>query len=275
MTELFEIAAVAFGLAGITDLPAVMDQLMRESNPAVLRENPHQVLLNFFCGFALGEAEAAGDAEDVGVDYHTFSFAEADSENDIGGLAGSAGDGDQLGESLWDFAVEFLEDFTGCALDGFGLVAEETGGADEFFEFWKRRFRHCGRVREAAKEFRGHHVDADVGALGGEDGGDQQFPGRAMREGALDVGVGFVEGFEDCGNAIGGKVAAKGFLRWSLLRSLRLVLADWIHDRSNLSLRQPFGTRAILLRISVPTKNSSRSQVIQREPSDYRPLYPK
>ena len=67
-------------------------------------------------------------------------------------------------------------------------------------------------VGKRLEELRGHHVDANVGALGGEDGGDEEFPGGAMGEGALDVGVGFVEGFEDGGDAVGGEVAALGLL---------------------------------------------------------------
>jgi hypothetical protein len=43
--------------------------------------------------------------------------------------------------------------------------------------------------------------------LGGENGGDEQFPGRAVGEGALDVGIGFVQPLEDCGDAVQGKVA--------------------------------------------------------------------
>ena len=106
---------------------------------------------------------------------------------------------------MGDLAVEFFDDFAGCALDGFGLVAEEAGGADEVFEFGQGCFGHRLRGREAAEEFGGDHVDAHVGALGGEDGGDEQFPGRAMGERALDVGVGFVESFEDGGDAARGR----------------------------------------------------------------------
>ena len=60
----------------------------------------HQLLLDFFGGVAFGEVEAAGDAEDVGVDDDAFGLAEADAEDDVGGFAGGAGNGDELGEGL-------------------------------------------------------------------------------------------------------------------------------------------------------------------------------
>ena len=100
-----------------------------------LRENLHQFLLDFFGRVAFGQAEAAGDAEDVRVHHHAFGLAEADAENDIGRLAGRAGDGDELGERLRNLAAEFGDDLAGRALDGLGLVVKEAGGADEGFEF--------------------------------------------------------------------------------------------------------------------------------------------
>jgi len=118
---------------------------------------------------------------------------------------------------LRELAFELHDDFIRGALDGFGLVAEESGGADKFFKLGKGGFGHRLRSREAAEEFGCDHVDADVGALSGKDSGDEEFPGRAMRESALDVGVGFVECLEDGGDAVGGEVAAArrlcGFLR--------------------------------------------------------------
>ena len=50
---------------------------------------------------------------------------------------------------------------------------------------------------------------ADVSALRGENGGYQQFPRRFVYQRTLDMGVGFVEGFEDGGDAFGGEFAAR------------------------------------------------------------------
>ena len=98
VAELLEVAAVAFGFSGIADLTAVVDELVGEVDPATLREDAHQLLLDFLGCVALGEPEAAGDAEDMGVDDYAFGFAERDAEDDVGGFAGRAGDGCELGE---------------------------------------------------------------------------------------------------------------------------------------------------------------------------------
>lgn len=180
---------------------------MGETNPAILWYDLHQFLLDFLWRIALGQAEAAGDSKDVRIDDHPFGFAEADAEDDVGGFASCAGEGDELSEGFGDLAGEVGDDFAGRALNGFGLVAEEAGGLDYFLDLDECGLRHFLLSGEAAEELGGHHVDADVSALGGEDCGYEQFPGGRVGESALDAGIGFVEGFEDGGDAVGGQVA--------------------------------------------------------------------
>ena len=176
---------------------------------------------------AFGHAEAAGDAEDVSVDDDAFSLFETDAEDDVGGFAGCAGDGDEFGEGLRDLAAEVSDDFAGGAVNGFGLVAKEAGGPYKGFKLWLGCFGHGRGGGEALEELRRDHVDADIGALGGEDGGHQQLPGGGVDEGALDGGVGFVESLEDGGDAVGGQVAGQGLLCGLLRR--------WFRDGHGLS----------------------------------------
>jgi len=178
-----------------------VNHLVGEADPVVARQDLHQFLLDLFGRLGLGEFKAARDAEDVRVDHDAFGQTVADAEDDVGGFAGGAGDGDELGECLRDLAVEVGENFAGSALNGFGFVAEEAGGLDKGFEFGQSRFGHIGRGRKAAKELGRDHVDAHISALRGKDGGDEQLPRRAVSERADGVGVGFVEGLEDGGDA--------------------------------------------------------------------------
>ena len=53
VAELLEVAAVALGLAGVADLAAMVDELVREGDPTILRDDLHQLLLDFFGGVAL------------------------------------------------------------------------------------------------------------------------------------------------------------------------------------------------------------------------------
>lgn len=166
MAELFEVTAVAFGLAGIADLAAMVDELVGEVDPAAWGDDPHQFLLDFLGRVAFGQAESAGDAEDVRIHHDALSLLEADTEDDVGGFAGGAGNGDQLRKGLRHLAPKVLDHLAGGALDGFGLVVEEAGGAYESFEFRQSGFGHCGWGGEATEQLWRYHVDAHVCALG-------------------------------------------------------------------------------------------------------------
>ncbi len=72
--------------------------------------------------------------------------------------------------------------------DGFRFVAEEAGGLDLRLEFFGREGGEILRSGVAREKRGGDHVHARIGALGGEDGGDQQFPGAVVGEGAGGAG---------------------------------------------------------------------------------------
>jgi len=177
VTELFEVALVAFGFACDADLAAVVDDLVGEVDPAVLGNYLHQFLFYFLGRVAFGKGKAMGDAEDVRIDNHAFGFFVADAENDVGRFAGCAGDGDEFGEGLGDLPIEISDDFAGCALNGFGLVVIETRRSNDSFELGQCRFGHGVRGGEAFEELRCDDVYANVSALRGEDCCDEQFPG--------------------------------------------------------------------------------------------------
>lgn len=114
--QLFEVAAIALGFAGIANLSAMVDDLVREGDPVILGNDLHQLLLDLLGGVAFGQFEAVGDAENVRIDHYAFGLAKADAENHIGCFAGCAGNGGQLCNGLRDLATELLGDFPGRAL---------------------------------------------------------------------------------------------------------------------------------------------------------------
>ena len=88
-----------------------------------------------------------------------------------------------------------------------GLVVEEAGGPDVLRQFVLAGGGEILNGRVFLEQAGRHHVHALVGALRGEDGGDQQLPGVRMMQRAGDVGVHLVqrrEDFFDAGGALGG-----------------------------------------------------------------------
>ncbi len=143
------------------------------------------------------------EAEDVRVDDHAGGDAVPGAEDDVGGFARDAGELEHLVHGLGDFAVEVFGEHARGADDALGFVAEEAGGFDDLLDGRGVGFGERGGSGEEAEELGRDHVDAHVGGLRGEDGGDGELEGVAVVEGADDVGVGLAEGVEDGADAVG------------------------------------------------------------------------
>jgi hypothetical protein len=173
VTDVFEWTLGALGHARDAEGTSVMNNLVGEVDPFVLREDAHEVLLDLDRLVVLREFEAAGDAVHVGVYNDADGFAEPGAEDDIGGLAGGAGNSEEPFHVVGYLSGEIVNDYFCGSDDGFGFVAEESRGLDVGLELLGSE---CGEVlgRWVLLEDDGcDHVYAGVGALGGEDGGDE------------------------------------------------------------------------------------------------------
>lgn len=131
---MLECAAFTLWFARDADLAAVMDEFVGELDPAVLRDDVHEVLLDFDGVGVGGELEAAREAEHVGVDDDAGGDAVPGAEDDVGGFARDAGQLEHLVHSFGDFALEFFDEDAGGADDALGFVAEEACGVDDLFD---------------------------------------------------------------------------------------------------------------------------------------------
>jgi len=203
ITNPLQSAIHTFRFPGDADLPAMVNQFVGKGNPPVLRDNFHEVLFHLFGRGVGGEFQAAGEAEDMGVDDHADGNTVSDAEDDVGGFAGRAGDGEKIFHLLRNFAVEVGNDLPRRTLNRLRLVVVEASGADDLFDLlnWRGGEVLCGG--EGLEEDRSDHVDASVGALRRKDRGDEQFPGIAVMESTFDVWVSLPEEIEERGGFCG------------------------------------------------------------------------
>ena len=78
----------------------------------------------------MGQFQAVGDAEDVGIHHRSAGDAEARSQDHVGGFARDSGQGEQFLHRLRDFSAIVLNDPGGGADDVLRLVAEEARGVN-------------------------------------------------------------------------------------------------------------------------------------------------
>jgi hypothetical protein len=129
-----------------------------------------------------GKAQALAQPAHVRVDDDPRD-AVVPAQDDVGGLPADAGERDQLLHGAGDAAAEPLQQRPAHGLEGPPLLAEEPRGADERLQLLRVGAREVLRRAEAREKLRGDTVDHGVGALGGEDGGDEQLEGVAVAQG--------------------------------------------------------------------------------------------
>lgn len=220
VAEGFEGAVDAARLSRDADLPSVINQLVRKLDPVVAGDDSDQFLLDGLRIMGLSEAEAIGEAQNVGIDDDALGETEGDSEDDVAGFAGDSGQGEKLGHVFGDLASESFDKLFGRAGDRLGLVVIKAGGANLRFQSGKGGSGHRFGRGEFSEKLGGYEIDANIRALRGEDGCDQQLPRVAVMERAFGVGIGGGQAAKQIGNARGREVAFadSGFFRRGFFR---------------------------------------------------------
>ena len=170
-----------------------MDDLVRELNPFILRQNLCEVLLDLDWICVLGQVQSRCDSLDVRIDDDTRSDAEARTEHDVGSLTGGSGDGEQLLHILRNLSTEIGKYLASGSDEALRFIVEKSGGADVGCQFFLRDSRERLHRWILSKQPGRNLVDAFVSALRGKNGGDEKFPRIGMMESAGDVAVYLVE----------------------------------------------------------------------------------
>ena len=168
-------AAWAVGLTGLADAATVEDEEVREEGSLSFGHHSQEITLYLFGVVVFGEAEATRDAPDVGVNDHALVDAEGVAQHHVGGLAAHAGESDEIGHGAGNLSAVILDECASHALQGAGLVAEETYGPDLLLQLRQVGLRVVLRGVVLLEETFRDLVDSDVGALGGEDGRHQKL----------------------------------------------------------------------------------------------------
>jgi hypothetical protein len=173
-------------------LPSEQDDLEVQAAPGQRRIQLLEVALGLLDRPAVREAPAGGQPVDVGVDREG-GLAEGLRHHDAGGLVAHAGQRLERFEVGGHLPAVLPDQELRKARDRLGFRRRETAGADHAPDLRDRQLRHRLRRRGAGEQERRDLVHLDVGALRGEEHGDQQGVRIPVLEGDLDLGVDVVE----------------------------------------------------------------------------------
>ena len=194
---------MAVAAAGGAVFAAVVDDAQVEVVPGFGRVEFFEVALDLDDVGAAGEFPAQREAVDVSVDGKC-GVVEGLNHEDGGGFVADAGEVFEFLEGARNLAGVAGEEEAGHFADIFRLHGREAAGADDGVNLRGGEGGHFrGRVGQG-EERGGDLVDAHVGALGGEDDGNEEGEGVAVREGDARARV-------ERGEAAGDEGGADGF----------------------------------------------------------------
>ena len=137
-----------------------------------------------------GQPEQLRQPADMGIDRDAIVDPEGIPQHHVCRLAAHPGEDPEGLHVGWHFAPVPLHQAGRHPDQIAGLVAEKPGGTDQLLDLTLIGLRQRLRGRVPGKQGWGHHVDPQVGTLGGQDGCHQQFEGGEVVEGAVSIGIG-------------------------------------------------------------------------------------
>ena len=200
----------AIASARLACAATVEDQEVREQTPLWLREKCHEIAFDRHWGGGIGERKSVRQSIHMRVHDDAHVTVETIAQHDVGGLARDAAQEQQLVHGARNFTAKLFDQQTTTGVDRFGLVAKEPDRAHIGFDLERRRARKRVRCWKRREECRGRAIDRHVGALRGENRGDQEFVRRTPVEFAVRIGIARLE--------VGENVARAQTLRGSLAR---------------------------------------------------------
>jgi len=138
---------------------------MAEVDPALLRQNRHQVALDLDRILLAGQTEALGDPGHVGIHHHPRGDAEHGPEHHVGGLAADAGKLHQTLQVARDLALVALDHGARHPQQGARFAVEEPGAADHLDQRLRVGLRQRRRIRPASKQLGRDLIDPRIGTL--------------------------------------------------------------------------------------------------------------
>src|SRR5437016_13537989 len=169
---------------------------MAESDFVLVGHERTQVKLDLVGVGLARQSQALCQPADMRV-HPDRRLAERIASQDIGGLPAYAREGHEIFECFRNLALEPTYEFAATFLDGLGLVAVKAGAADLRLQ---RVPVEAGPILWGPvllKERRRHLIDPLVGALRGQDEGDQEFKGRGEVQRKPCVRVGSIQDPDD------------------------------------------------------------------------------
>ena len=164
---------MTIGFAREAAAAAVPDQPVAPVRPMLFRHELHQVLLDFFRVGLARNPKSMREPDHVGVDDDSLVFMKGVAENHVRRLPAHARQPVQFFHRVGNAPAVLGNDGAGRAANALRFAPKKTSRANHFFQSGRRCFRVIGRTAVLREQGRRDGVHSLVGALSGQNRGDQ------------------------------------------------------------------------------------------------------
>ncbi len=176
----------------------MQEQALRNSGPLRFGELSLQIQFDSLGIVRGGQAQSIGDSFDMRVDDNG-RLPEGGPQDHVRGLAADSWNGRQLFHALRNGPAESFRDGFAASDQVLGFILIESGRFDQGFQFEWRGGCKVLRTTKSFEQCRRDLIDPLVGALGGKDRGDEQFPRRLVGQFHLGFRLVFQQQARECG----------------------------------------------------------------------------
>jgi hypothetical protein len=201
-------------LPGHTNLPPVMNQLMRERNPSILRNDLHQVLLHLLRSCLLGQLQPPRQPHNMRIDHDPRGNPVPRPQHYIPGLPRHPRQRKNLLHRLRNLPLKLLRNHPRRTLNRLCLVPKKSCSPNQFLELGKGSRGHCLRCRKRLEQLRCYQIHANIRTLRRQNRRNRQLPRILMIQRANHIRIRFPQRIENRSNALG--------------RSLILCSSTWL-----------------------------------------------
>ncbi len=169
-------------LPGHADLPAMMNQLMREIDPPVLRDNPHQIPLHLFRSRLPGQFQSPRDTHNMRINNNSRRNLKPGPEHNIPRLPRHPRQPENLLHRLRNLPPKLLHHNPRRPLNRLRLVSKKSRSPNQLLQFRQRSRSHSLRSRKRLEQRRSHQIHSNIRTLSRQNRRHSQLPRTPMMQ---------------------------------------------------------------------------------------------
>jgi hypothetical protein len=165
IAEFFQRAVHTSRLSGHTNLPAMMNNLVRKIDPPILRNDPHQVPFHLLRGGLLRQFQSSRNTQNMCINNNSRRNLKPGPEHNIPRLPSYSRQPKNLLHRLRNLASKLLDHNLRRALNRLRLISKESSSPNQLLQLRQRSRSHSLWSRKRLEQRWSHKIHPNISTL--------------------------------------------------------------------------------------------------------------